>query len=199
MSSDGRTIWKDSMPASLAFAPRRDAKLPPPSDSDVFMSLTDLHSSMYLGLVKAFCDKAAKVLLQKGHRDFGQIKVYENSGERRNPPRMLLTFPTIAAARAFYYTYFDYVWTSPDGSQKSIVKLENPIFHKELQDRTKRIVTIGGISRMLAANPDLADRAPMILDHTSSTSSSSAAVQQGPTLPRVPPTVSRKGAGGKGD
>ena len=186
----------------MSFAPRRPANLPPYSETDVYMTMSDVHWRQYVYTAKNFCRGAATILRRKGHLDFGDIGVWENSSEKRNPPRLILTFPSLAAARAYFWTYTDYVWAANDSSQFIRIKLENPLFQKELLGRTKRIAAAGGITPEIASNPELAARGftPSLRDRDPSPppAPGSSASSSGPLLPQVPPLRPIKGKGGKG-
>ena len=197
-SSDGRVLWRDITPAVSNYVPRRPNNLPPISESDIYLTMNGVHSSQYVYKAKTFCRAAAEILRNKGHGDFGDIGVWENSTERRNPPRLILTFPTLAASRAFYYTYNDYVWSSSDSSQYIILKLDNTIFQREFQDRSKRMAAACGVTPAIANDPELAGKNVLSLrdNDPSPPPAPGTASSSGSLLPRVPPPRPVRGYGG---
>ena len=161
ISSSGSMIWRYR--ADRVFQVRSDQRpqgMLPPGPADIVITLTNTSPSEYLRSCEAFCNGATKYLLRKGHTDFQvPIQVWE-FGRTGTMPKVMLTFPSLAAGRAFYYTFRDYAWTNHSGTQSSLIKLNNATFQAELQDRNLRILADSshGISATDAVNPREASR-----------------------------------------
>ena len=100
-------------------------------------------------MVSRFTSGAQIILVEKGHTFTQDLQVFYYPTDRRNTtPKALLTFATESNARAFYYTFSDYIWGNQSGSQTTTVRLSNPHFHAELLHRQNRQLSIqtGGIS-----------------------------------------------------
>ena len=59
---------------------------------------------------------------------------------------VLLTFPSMASSRVFYYTCRDDVWTNDIGTQRITIQLYNFEFQTEMQDVSIRRLAAQGVT-----------------------------------------------------
>jgi len=93
-------------------------------------------------------------MLKEGHTSFTECPKchFKKYSDDSVDPKVLITFPNEAAARAWFFTFKDFVWQDPTKTQTVTIELTNAQFQTELLDRSCRALAANGISPQRAMN-----------------------------------------------
>ena len=116
---------------------RRSVNQLPPAPSEIIMNM-DVGKKKLVKTAQDFLHACQAHLKNKGFIFEKDIQMFLKGTAGIPKNRILLTFPSMACSRGFYYPFRDYVWTNARGTQRFTIQLYNYQFQMELQDRSKR-------------------------------------------------------------
>ena len=104
------------------------------------IGLMNASAKSYKELMAVLLSSAQNTMTQNGF-DFGTsgiVAEWTKMKRKRSGP-VTVTFPSVAIARAFHYSYQDYEWESHDCTQTVIVQLKHETFEAEMQNPRVRL------------------------------------------------------------